>query len=99
MIIVQRKVLNEFSRTYDDVSDQVSAFIKELERAKWKNPNHLKERFPKASILGNKCYVFDLKGNKYRVVVKINYKKQIVQIKWAGLHKEYDKINVKEDLC
>jgi len=99
MIVAGKKILFKFRDEYDDVRSQVDIFIKELEDASWKSPNQLKERYPNASILGNKCYVFDLKGNKYRVVVKINYEKQIALIKWADSHKEYDKINVKEDLC
>ena len=60
------------------------------------NPQEVKEKYRSASIIGGNKVVFNIKGNKYRLVTRINYRMKIVYIKFIGTHKEYDKINVEE---
>ena len=60
---------------------------------KWPTPNHLKLDFPSASILQNGRVVFNIKGNNYRLVVRINYSYQLVWIRFVGSHQQYDKID------
>jgi mRNA interferase HigB len=56
----------------------------------------IKDKYRNASILKNNRVVFNICGNKYRLIVKINYEVQIVFIRFVGTHKEYDKINAEE---
>ena len=63
----------------------------------WNNPNEIKAQYKSASIVGDNKVVFNIYGNKYRLIVKINYIAKIVFIKFIGTHKQYDKIKV-EDL-
>lgn len=63
-------------------------------KASWQTPNDIKEQYRSASIVGNNRVVFNIHGNKYRLVVKINYFAQVVYIRFIGTHKEYDKIDV-----
>lgn len=62
----------------------------------WKNPGDIKQAYTTASILNGNRVVFNIKGNKYRLIVKINYDYQMVWIRFIGTHAEYDKINANE---
>jgi mRNA interferase HigB len=63
----------------------------------WSNPNEIKDMYRSASIVGDTKVVFNIAGNKYRLIVAINYYAKIVFIKFIGTHKQYDKVNM-EDL-
>ena len=56
----------------------------------------MKARFPSASIVAGNRVVFNIKGNDYRLVVKINYSYRIVHVRFVGTHAEYDSVNVEE---
>jgi mRNA interferase HigB len=61
--------------------------------ASWRNPNDIKRKYPSASILGSNRVVFNINGNQYRLIVRINYHYQIVWIRFVGSHSDYDKID------
>lgn len=58
----------------------------------WKTPRDVKQTYANASILKDSRIVFNIKGNSYRLVVKINYEKQWIFIRFIGTHPEYEKI-------
>jgi len=91
MRIVGRKVLHDLSLQHGDVTGAVEAWICEAEEAEWKRPKDVKDRYPHASILSGNRVIFNLKGNRYRLEVKINYQNRIVLIKRAGTHAEYSR--------
>jgi mRNA interferase HigB len=70
---------------------QIESREAEIEEAQWDTPHNLKSRYPKASLLGNQQVVFNIRGDYYRLLVKVNYKNKIVLVKRIGTHKEYDK--------
>ena len=72
---------------------QYDAWLAISERAQWRNPEHVKASYPKASILKGGRVVFNIKGNDYRVVVAMRYDKQIMFIRFIGTHAEYDRID------
>jgi mRNA interferase HigB len=97
--IIAKKTLVEFFEKnphHADAKEPLLAWHDEAKRAVWKNPANLKAQFGTASILGNNRVVFNIHGNKYRLVVRINYQFDIVYIRFIGTHKEYDKIDVRE---
>ncbi|MFM2386656.1 MAG: hypothetical protein RL660_1413 [Bacteroidota bacterium] len=96
MRIISRKTLREFWEEYDDCEQQLKSWFKEVNAAEWKNINELKESFPSASIIADNRIVFNIKGNHYRLIVKINFDFQIVWIRFVGTHKQYDNINAKK---
>ena len=59
-------------------------------------PARVKERYRSASIVGDNRVVFNIKGNDYRLVVKINYPYRTVYVRFVGTHAEYDAIHVEE---
>lgn len=76
-----------------DAKEPLEAWYHETKKAKWESWADIKEKYSSASILKGSRVVFNISGNKYRLVVKINFPARIVYIRFIGTHKEYDKIN------
>jgi len=81
---------------YHDSKSTLESWHKEVLKLDWSNPNEIKEMYRNASIVGNAKVVFNIAGNKYRLIVTINYDAKIVFIKFIGTHKQYDKIKIEE---
>lgn len=93
MRIISKKTLREFWEKHTDSRQQLQSWFQETNNAGWKNPKDIKREYPGASILANNRVVFNIKGNKYRLIVKINYDYHMVWIRFIGTHAEYDKID------
>ncbi len=93
MRVIAKKILRDFWLNHQDCEQQLKAWFREAENAEWRNPNQIKQEYASASILNNNRVIFNIKGNNYRLVVKISYDYQMVWIRFIGTHKEYDKIN------
>jgi mRNA interferase HigB len=91
--VISRKTLKEFWIKHNDCEQQLKSWYKETIKSKWKNTNELKLEYPSASILENNRIVFNIKGNKYRLIVKINFEYQIIWIRFIGTHAKYNKID------
>jgi mRNA interferase HigB len=91
MKLVGRGILFAFCKKHADVSPQISAWCAEVEEAQWKGPPEIKLRYTSASFLAGNRVVFNLKGNKYRLDTKVNYKHQVILVKRIGTHAEYSK--------
>jgi len=72
------------------------AWFHEAKTATWANMAEIKALYRTASPVTANRVVFNIKGNDYRLVVEINFRKRIVWIKWFGTHADYDRLNVKE---
>ena len=93
MRVIAKKVLREFWEKYSDSENQLKTWYKEASKAKWTDPNDIKNQYPTASILKAGRVVFNICGNKYRLIVQINYERQWVFIRFIGTHNDYDKID------
>lgn len=91
--IIAKKILREFWQKHSDCEQQLKSWFKEVSIADWKNSNEIKTEYPSASILNDQRMVFNIKGNHYRLVVKVNYDYQMIWIRFIGTHAEYDKID------
>jgi len=91
MKVVGLTILDEFVNQHGDVREQISAWISEATEATWKTPGDIRARYATASFLFDNRVVFNIKGNRYRLEVKISYKNQIILIKRIGTHAEYSK--------
>ena len=78
---------------HSDCEEQLKSWYHEAESSNWKSPNEIKKDYPSASILADNRVVFNIKGNKYRLIVKINYDYGVTWIRFVGTHAEYDKID------
>jgi mRNA interferase HigB len=93
--IIAKKILRDFWETHPDSEQQLKAWYQETAKAEWITPNDIKVVYPSASFLLGNRVVFNIKGNHYRLIVKINYEYQMIWIRFIGTHAEYDKINAK----
>jgi mRNA interferase HigB len=91
--VVAKKILRDFWQKHEDCEQQLKSWFREVQKTEWENPNQIKEEYPSASILNNNRVVFNIKGNNYRLIVKISFEYQMVWIRFIGTHGEYDKIN------
>ena len=96
MRIIAKKTLKEFWEKYNDCEQQLKSWYHEEIIAKWKSPNDIKTEYPSASILADNRVVFNIKGNNYRLIVKINYSVEIIWIRFIRTHAEYDKIDAEK---
>ena len=81
MKIVGKKMLDEFKKKYSEVGSQIDSWYSEVSLADWIKPLDIKQRYRTASFLPNNHVIFNLKGNKYRLLVQVSYKNKIVLIK------------------
>lgn len=95
MRIIAKKILRDFWKEHPDSEQQLKAWYQETSKAEWGTPNKIKIEYPTASFLPDNRVVFNIKGNHYRLIVKINYDYQMIWIRFIGTHDEYDKINAK----
>lgn len=91
--VIAVKSLKEFWVQHPESEQPLKAWREETKVATWSGPAELKLAFGSASILQNGRVVFNIAGNKYRLIVGISYKLQIVFIKFVGAHRDYDKID------
>ena len=94
MRILSKSTLKTFWDKYPDSKAQLEAWYEEVVKANWATPQELKAQFSHASILKNNRVVFNIKGNNYRLVVKINYPYHIIYVRFIGTHSQYDEIDV-----
>ena len=93
MRIISRSTLQAFWVRYQDSESSLRAWFAEAREAEWMTPNDVKRDYPTASIIGNNRVVFNIRGNRYRLVVAVHYGRGVVFIRFIGTHAEYDRIN------
>jgi mRNA interferase HigB len=91
MRVLGRKRLADFCNKYVDARDWIATWIVDVEAAVWRSPHDVRKRFVTASFLGDGRVIFNVKGNKYRLLALVAYQTQIVIVQWAGTHAEYDR--------
>jgi mRNA interferase HigB len=93
MRIIARRVLREFWEQHPDARQALQAWYADVKPAEWKNPADIKKTYRNASLVANNRVVFNIKGNRYRLVVAIQYEFGTVYIRFIGTHQEYDRID------
>jgi mRNA interferase HigB len=93
MRVISRKKLKIFWEVHRRSEKPLRAWFHEAKVARWKNYDEIKKDFPSADVLPGNRVVFDIKGNDYRLVVKIHYNTGIVFIRFVGTHADYDDID------
>ena len=91
--IIAKRTIREFWEKHPDSKDYLETWYETVKGASWENPNEIKEFYSTISILKNSRVTFNIKGNHYRLVAKINFDHQWLFIRFIGTHKEYDTIN------
>lgn len=85
--------MRDFWKVHADSEQQLKSWFQEASSAGWKNPNDVKKEYPSASVLNDNRIVFNIRGNNYRLIIRINYNYQMIWIRFIGTHAAYDKIN------
>lgn len=93
MRIISRGTLRDFWATHADAEQALRAWFHEASVADWITPAAIKHAYPSADILPGNRIVFNIKGNNYRLIVKIHYNTGLIFIRFIGTHAEYDKID------
>jgi mRNA interferase HigB len=88
--VVGRQLVEDFCKQHPDASGRMNAWLVEAERAEWKTPTDVKARYQSASFLAENKVVFNIGGNRFRILAKVAYRLQIVLIERVGTHEEYD---------
>lgn len=96
MRIIAKRTLKEFWKRCPDAQSPLEAWHAEAKNASWKSSADIKKQYGSASILKDSRVVFNIHGNKYRLVVKINYSFSTIYIRFVGTHLEYDQIDAGE---
>jgi mRNA interferase HigB len=93
MRVIAKAVLRDFWEIHPDAEQGLRAWHQAAKAARWQAPADVKARFLSASVLRDNRVVFNICGNKYRLVAKIRYEFGIVYIRFVGTHAEYDSID------
>jgi len=92
--VITRRTLLEYAKKYPTAATALFEWYHEVVIADFKNFNELKKNYPNASLIGDDRVVFNIIGNKFRLVVRIVFEFKTIQVKWFGTHAEYDRIYV-----
>jgi mRNA interferase HigB len=96
MHVIKLKTLQEFWLFHPDAKGSLSAWYSEMANSFFTQPSEVKQRYPSASFLTGNRVVFNIKGNHYRLIVKIRYKTGTVFIRFIGTHADYDRIEAEK---
>lgn len=91
--IFSKSTLREYWKRYPDTEQYLKTWYDTAMGSDWKKPNDVKLTYPTGSILKDSRFVFNIKGNSFRLVVKFNFEKQWIFIRFIGTHVKYDKID------
>lgn len=95
-IIAIKKLKDFWNNGYADSEQPLKVWYQILKQENFETPHEIKKLFPRASLIGNNRVIFNICGNKYRVITHIRYDIKIVYVRFIGTHAEYDRINVVE---
>jgi mRNA interferase HigB len=94
--VIAKRVLREFWEAKPerrDAKGPLRAWYREVCHAHWRSPPEIKAQYRNASLIGNSRVIFNIAGNKYRLIVRVNYPREIVYIRFVGTHADYDRID------
>ena len=95
MRLIARKTLVTFYTIHSVAKGSLAAFAEEIKAADWEKPGDVIDAYPSADVITGKRFVFNIKGNSFRLVADIEFRLKQLYIVWIGTHAEYSKIDVK----
>ena len=96
MRIIAKRTLREFWQKNPTAAEPLRSWYREVEKAGWDMPANVKETYRSARIVSDRRIIFNVRGNQFRLVVRVNYQLGIVYVRFIGTHAEYDNIDIKE---
>lgn len=95
MIILKLNLLNEFKNKQPASQKSIDVWITLVRRSVWVKSQDIIRDFPTAKVVSSSRARFKIVGNKFRLIIEVNYLDQYVDVRFIGTHEEYDKINAK----
>lgn len=93
MVIIIKRTLNEFGQKHTQAIEPLNRWYELAKKADWGSFTDIKQDINSVDAVGNDRYVFNIKGNDYRLVTMIHFDIRTIYIRFVGTHKEYDKID------
>ena len=93
MVIISKTILADFAKKHPSVTEALNSWYEITRKEDWSNFADIKNTFNSVDSAGNDRYVFNIKGNKYRLVAMIHFDKRTIYIRFIGSHSQYDKID------
>lgn len=93
MLIVYLEKLNAFAKNHANARKSIATWVSTTEETVWKTKQDVLRSFPKAKMIADNRARFEIVHNTYRLIAKVNYESQIVQVRFIGTHTEYDRID------
>ena len=94
MNVISRKTLAEFYGNHGDAKDSLETWYRVCKKAAWRNFNEVQTTYPAADVVSDDRMVFNIKGNRYRLVARFSFRYKAIQVKWIGTHARYNEIDV-----
>ena len=94
MVVISYKTIREFADRYADSEDALNNWYTIMGKSDFANFNDIRKMFNSADAVGNDLYVFNIRGNRYRLVVRILFRVRTVYIKFVGTHSQYDRLKM-----
>ena len=96
MRVFSKGTLRDFWERHSDAQAGLDEWYRIARRARWTSPAAIRARYADASFVGNNRVVFNIRGNRYRLVARVDYLSGRVYIRFIGTHAQYDRINAAE---
>ncbi|AYD48138.1 type II toxin-antitoxin system HigB family toxin [Arachidicoccus soli] len=93
MVVVTKTRLNEFGKIHPRAAEPLNYWYHIVTKVDWANFADIKNTFNSVDAVGNDRFVFNIKGNSYRLVTMIHFDKRTIYVRFIGTHSEYDKID------
>jgi len=94
MVVISYKMIRLYGKVDKKSLEALDTWYRIVERSNWSNFNEVRQMFNSVDAVGNDLYVFNIKGNHVRIIVRILFSVRTVYIKFIGNHKEYDKVRI-----
>lgn len=93
MVILTERTLRDFGEHHADAAEALRIWYAQVSLADWGSWSDVKSSYPTADYVGNDRYVFNIRGNRYRLIARIHFNIRTVYIRFVGTHAAYDKVN------
>lgn len=90
MRVIGLGILHEFCDDHADCRDWIENWVADAQASTWRTPQDVKDRYPSASFLADGIVIFNVRGNRYRLELRLAYQTTVVMVCWIGTHAEYD---------
>jgi mRNA interferase HigB len=91
--VIAQRTLRAFWDRHPQAEQPLRSWLQEMRRGKFRKPSDVRHHYNSADFVGDDRVIFNIGGNKYRLVVHMSYRRQIALIKFIGTHKQYDRID------